>query len=301
MYNVVTRYNAVSFYNIHSVSNTGKKQRIGSVPVARPAYMHSFGMTQNYFILAEFPLVVNPISLLLWLKPYIENFHWQPERGTRIWLIHRGTGEVAAKFETEAFFAFHHVNAFEQGDEVVLDIVAYKDASIIQSYYLDRIKDSKSELPFGNLRRYRLPLMAGSRGIKVTYETISDACMELPHIDYNNYNLRADYRFVYSIGIDEKYRQGFYNQLVKLDIQTREKKTWAEEDCFPGEPVFVPQPGRTTEDGGVILSVVLDTKRGISFLLVLNAATFEEISRAEVPQPVLVGYHGIFLPEQEQP
>ncbi|HRQ24361.1 MAG TPA: carotenoid oxygenase family protein, partial [Anaerolineales bacterium] len=45
-YNVVTRYNAVSFYNIHSVSNTGKTQRIGSVPVTKPAYMHSFGMTQ---------------------------------------------------------------------------------------------------------------------------------------------------------------------------------------------------------------------------------------------------------------
>jgi beta,beta-carotene 9',10'-dioxygenase len=207
---VVTRYNALSRYNIHSVSNTGKTQRIGSVPVTKPAYMHSFGMTQNYFILAEFPLVVNPIHLLLWLKPYIENFRWEPQRGTRIWLVHRGTGEVAAQYDTEAFFAFHHVNAFEQGDEVILDIAAYEDASIIQSYYLDKIKDAKSELPFGNLRRYRLPLKAGKkRGVKVTYETISDVCMELPHFDYANYNLRADYRYVYSISIDEKRRQGF--------------------------------------------------------------------------------------------
>jgi beta,beta-carotene 9',10'-dioxygenase len=300
-YNVVTRYNAVSFYNIHSVSNTGKTQRIGSVPVTKPAYMHSFGMTQNYFILAEFPLVVNPIHLLLWLKPYIENFRWEPQRGTRIWLVHRGTGEVAAQYDAEAFFAFHHVNAFEQGDEVVLDIAAYEDASIIQSYYLDKIKDAKSELPFGNLRRYRLPLKTGKkRGIKVTYETISDVCMELPHFDYANYNLRADYRYVYSISIDEKRRQGFYNQLVKVDIQTRETKTWAEEHCYPGEPIFVPKPGRMTEDDGVILSVVLDAKRGTSFLLVLNAMTFEEISRAEIPQPVLIGYHGIYLPEKEK-
>jgi carotenoid cleavage dioxygenase-like enzyme len=214
--------------------------------------------------------------------------------------VHRGSGEVAAQYDAEAFFAFHHVNAFEQGDEVVLDIAAYEDASIIQSYYLDKIKDAKSELPFGNLRRYRLPLKAGKkRGIKVTYETISNVCMELPHFDYANYNLRADYRYVYSISIDEKRRQGFYNQLVKVDIQTRETKTWTEENCYPGEPIFVPKPDRMTEDDGVILSVVLDAKRGTSFLLVLNATTFEEISRAEIPQPVLIGYHGMYLPEKE--
>jgi beta,beta-carotene 9',10'-dioxygenase len=299
-YNVVTRYHAISHYNVHRISNTGQKVRIGSVPVTQPAYMHSFGMTQNYFILAEFPLVVNPIHLLLWLKPYIENFHWQPKRGTRIWLVHRGSGEVAAQYETEAFFAFHHVNAFEQGDEVVMDIAAYDDAAIIQSYYLDKIKDTGSELPFGNLRRYRLPLKAGRRGVKVTYETISPVCMELPHFDYAHYNLRADYRYVYAISVDEKRRQGFYNQLVKVDIQTRGTKTWMQEDCYPGEAVFVPAPGRKAEDDGVILSVVLDAKRGTSFLLVLNAATFEEIARAEIPQPVLIGYHGMYLDEREK-
>jgi carotenoid cleavage dioxygenase-like enzyme len=298
-YNVVTRYNAISHYNVHRISNTGKKERIGSVPVTQPSYMHSFGMTQNYFILAEFPLVVNPIHLLLWLKPYIENFRWQPKRGTRIWLVHRGSGEVAAQYETEAFFAFHHVNAFEQGDDVVMDIAAYEDAAIIQSYYLDKIKDAGSELPFGNLRRYRLPLKAGRRGVKVTYETISPVCMELPHFDYAHYNLRTDYRYVYAISVDEKRRQGFYNQLVKVDIQTRETKIWLQEDCFPGEPIFVPQPGRKAEDDGVILSVVLDAKGGTSFLLVLNAVTFEEIARAEIPQPVLIGYHGMYLDERE--
>ena len=299
-YNVVTRYNAISHYNIHRVSSTGTKERIGSVPVSQPAYMHSFGMTQNYFILAEFPLVVNPVHLLLWLKPYIENFHWQPKRGTRIWLVHRGTGEVSARYETEAFFAFHHVNAFEQGDEVVMDIAAYENADIIRSYYLDRIKDAAAELPFGHLRRYRLPLKAGKRPVKVTYETISTACMELPHFDYASYNLRPDYRYVYAVSVDEKRRQGFYNQLLKVDINTRETKTWMQEGCYPGEPVFVPAPERKSEDDGVILSVVLDAKHGTSFLLVLNATSFEEIARAEIPQPVLIGYHGIYLDEREK-
>jgi hypothetical protein len=35
-------------------------------------------------------------------------------------------------------------------------------------------------MPFGNLRRYRLPL----KGKRASYETISDQCMELPRFDY---------------------------------------------------------------------------------------------------------------------
>jgi carotenoid cleavage dioxygenase-like enzyme len=58
--------------------------------------------------------------------------------------------------------------------------------------------------------------------------------------------------------------------------------------------VFVGRPGRTAEDDGVVLSVVLDAGRGVSFLLVLDAGTFTEVARAELPHPVLLGYHGQF-------
>ena len=54
---------------------------IGSAPVREPAYMHSFGLTERWLVLAEFPFVVNPPSLLLSGRPYIENFRWKPERG----------------------------------------------------------------------------------------------------------------------------------------------------------------------------------------------------------------------------
>lgn len=297
-YNLVTRFHALSHYNIYRVSSGGDTQRLASVPVTRPAYMHSFGMTQNYFIITEFPLVVNPIHLLLWLRPFIENYRWQPQRGTRITLVHRGTGEVAARYETDAFFAFHHINAFEQDDEVVFDIAAYDDASILQAYYLDRLKDERLELPFGTLRRFRLPLAQGRRS-RVTSETLSAACMELPHFDYAHYNLCADYRYVYAISLSEQRRRGFYNQLLKVDIRTRQTRVWNEPDCYPGEPIFVPAPNRRGEDDGVILSVVLDAAQGNSFLLALDAASFAEIGRAVMPQPALIGYHGAFFPEDD--
>jgi carotenoid cleavage dioxygenase-like enzyme len=45
----------------------------------------------------------------------------------------------------------------------------------------------------------------------------------------------------------------------------------------------------------VVLSVVLDADAGSSFLLMLDAATFEEIARAEAPHHVPFGFHGQFF------
>ena len=291
VYNNVVRYNAISRYNIYQLTG-GKVTRVASIPVSKPAYLHSFGMSQNYIFLTEFPLFVNPISLLLWLKPYIENFKWNPGKGTRIWVVNRFTGEVVGKYQSDPFFAFHHVNAFETKDEVIFDIVAYEDSSILKAYYLDRLRDEHLELPFGKLRRYHLPL----KGKRATYEVISDVCMELPVFDYRNYVLNSDYRYVYAVGINPMQRQGFYNQIVKVDIETRQDISWFEKDCFPGEPVFVNRPDREGEDDGVLLSVVLDANKGKSFLIVLNAHDLSEIARADIPHAVLFGYHGAYFP-----
>ena len=79
-------------------------------------------MTERYLILAEFPFVVHPLTLLLSGKPYIENYQWKPERGTRFWILRKEDGHVVATAESEACFAFHHVNAFEQRDEVTASV-----------------------------------------------------------------------------------------------------------------------------------------------------------------------------------
>lgn len=298
VYNNVVRYHAISHYNIYQMVGSTNPKRVASLPVREPAYLHSFGMSQNYVILTEFPLVVNPISLLLWIKPYIENFKWKPARGTSIYVVNRFTGELVGKYQSDPFFAFHHVNAFEKDGELIFDIVAYEDASILQAYYLENLKDKELELPFGKLRRYHLPL----KGKRAEYEVISDVCMELPVFDYDNYVLRDDYRYVYAVSLNPEDRRGFYNQIVKVDIETGKDSTWYEKGCYPGEPIFVPRPDRDGEDDGVLLSVVLDERKGTSFLLVLDAQDLNEIGRAEIPHAVLFGYHGKFFnePDYEQ-
>ena len=59
--------------------------------------------------------------------------------------------------------------------------------------------------------------------------------------------------------------------------------------------MFVAAPDGKTEDEGVVLSAVLNADTKTSFLLILDAVTFEEMARAEVPVRIPTNVHGVFL------
>ena len=62
-----------------------------------------------------------------------------------------------------------------------------------------------------------------------------------------------------------------------------------------GEPCFVPRPGATAEDDGVVLSLVARGDGG-AFLLALDGRTFQEVGRAVLPFAVPYRFHGTFVP-----
>jgi carotenoid cleavage dioxygenase-like enzyme len=289
-WNVVVKFGMFSHYQVYDTAQP-EARPVASIPVAKPAYLHGFGMTQNYFIIVAPPLVVTPIELLFWKRPYIENHRWMPDMGTIFYVIDKRSGKLRGKYRSDAFFLFHHVNAWEEGEELVMDINAYDDASIISSYYLRELEKPDLRLPKGTLRRYRLNLGSG----RVSENLLSDACIELPRIDYHRYNMNSAYRYVYGVSVHPNHPVGFYNSLVKIDTHTGENHYWYRNGCYPGEPCFVPSPESRSDEDGVLLSIVLDATANQSFLLVLDAATLDELARATVPQPIVYGFHGDYF------
>jgi carotenoid cleavage dioxygenase-like enzyme len=288
--NYTVNFGPRTSYRVYAAGEVGGERRlIASLPVAKPGYMHSFAMTERYVVLAENPLLVRPLSLPLSNKGFIHNYEWEPERGTRFLVFDRHSGELHSIHQAEPFFCFHHVNAFERDGEVVLDLIAYDDPSVIDVLEVEGLRSGASRLPDSRLRRYRLAL----DGSGVSREDLAPGVsVELPRINYRRNNMR-EYRWAYatSIGRDADW----FSELVKIDVGTGDVRRWAQPGCYPGEPVFVQRPGATGEDDGAVLSVILDAESGHSFLLVLDAATFEEVARAEAPHPIPFGFHGQYF------
>ena len=253
-YTYVLEFGRRSKYHLFSIDQrTGREAVVATLPAERPAYMHSFGMSERYLVLAEFPFVVNPLRLKFSGKPFIRNYQWEPDRGVRFHVVEKETGQVARTARSRAVFAFHHVNAFEEGDEVVVDIVAFPDSGVIDQLYLERLRSAEPVTATGKLTRFRI----GSSG-DASDERLSEARIELPRI---NYRRRAGRRYRYVYGAGNEVQGNFIDNLVKLDLERNATSSWYEEGCYPGEPVFVATPEAADEDDGVILSVVLDPRR----------------------------------------
>ncbi len=187
------------------------------------------------------------------------------------------------------------MNAYDRDDgTVVLDLFAYEDGSIVRSLMLDRLRRGE-RIPGAELRRCIVDPVAGT----VDVRPLAEPNAELGTIDYRRRNGRP-YRFLYAVssqGTGPGNRMALLgDQLLKIDVEDgAAHHAWHEAGCLPGEPVFVPRPDGDDEDDGVCLSVVLDGHRETSFLLVLDAATFTEVARAELPQHVPLGFHGAFF------
>jgi carotenoid cleavage dioxygenase-like enzyme len=246
-------------------------------------------MTERYLVLVEFPLTVSALELKFSGKPFIQNYRWQPQRGLKFHIVDKESGAEVATAHGEAVFAFHHVNAFEDKDGLVIDMIAYPDASIIDQLYLARLRAGTPIDATGLFTRFRVKF---SSSVPVIGETLSPVPLELPRINYEAHAGKT-YRHVWGTGI--QLTGDFLDSIVKIDAETGTVARWYVQGLYPGEPVFVPAPNATAEDDGALLSVVLDIANDVSFLLVLDAATLEEKARAEAPHAIPFHFHGNYF------
>ena len=288
--NYITQYGRNSAYNIYSMDlATAQQKLIAAVPVKKPSYMHSFGLTKNYIILTEIPLCVHPLKLAFPFKPYIQNFVWEPELGTLFTVINRHTGELVGRYTTEPFFMFHHINAFEEDNKIMVDLVAYDDPQIVKNFVLDDKLLSKSHQRISfKPKRYTLDFHDGS----IDVQTLADVNLEMPRINYEQHNMMP-YTFIY--GMSGWEVEDIEHPLVKVDVRDGSITSWNEPHCLPSEPIFVAAPNAQAEDEGVLLSAVVNTQTKTSFLLVLDAHTMKEIARAEVPHHIPLQFHGNYF------
>jgi len=291
----VTQFGRKSTYRVFE--GMGKEKKVvASREVKRPAYMHSFGNTRRYTVLVEFPFVLNPLKIRFSNDTIAESYTWKPQKGTRFTVFDRETGDIAAEPTARPFFAFHHINAYENGDdEIVLDLCEYEDTSIVDDLYLDRLRQEPPlDLPGAELRRYRVSLADG----RIESETLYGRHLELPRIREGLDGL--EHRYVYGVGNEEYPPQDMPNTLVKFDVKQKEA-TVREGDGYPSEPVFVAAPetdregnGNPKEKSGVVLTVVLEPQEGTSSLLILDGETLDVVGKAHVEFPVPFGFHGQF-------
>lgn len=290
----VTEFGPRSAYHVWRLPDGScTRELVGSVPVDEPAYVHSFGLTEDYVVITESPFVVNPLSVLLPSdEPFVEQYEWKPWRETRFVVLDRTTGDLVAEPRAPPAFVFHHAKVVQRENRLLVDVVAFDDPRIVRGLYLERVRNGDGG-DGGDLVRYEVPLEGDRAEGRTLYEGTS-----LPRVGVTRTD-GADYRYVY--GQDAVQGESFAGGVVKVDVETGESERWTEPGSYAGEPVFVPSPDRgprpdpAVEDDGVIMVVVLEAERGHSSLVVLDAEDLSELGRARLPHHLPFGFHGRYF------
>ena len=291
-------------YHVYELTGATDRTHVASVETDAPAYMHSFALTERYVVLTEFPYVVEPLRFLKPGRqgPFVSNFDWRPERGTRFRVVERASGRVVAEPTAEPFFGFHHANAYEDGDEIVIDVETVPDAESVATLSLDSLRAGELDVLGGRIDRFRVELGGHRESATVVRRRLYDGTA-LPTVSPARWCRR--HRYVYAQETSQPVTE-WPGGVVKLDTETGATRTFADGADHFAEPVFVPrgrgggedrQSGSDAEDDGVVVTVGLDTDRGVSRLFVLDGETLTERARVQLPLALPFDFHGRFFPE----
>jgi len=280
------------------------RMALGSVPHRRfmaPSWVHAFPCSSKWVVVPQFPAYFNLKDLTFGTEASGSCFlDWHQQDGTLFTAVRLdGSGEVRT-FLAPSHFSYHFGNCFESEDwsEIIFDASVYDDLESLDRLYLKGPKaDATKEIPPSCMVRWRLPLAKGGRDeasalrVPMARPAIDPDAIgrgfEFPSV-HPAYRGRRN-RYTWAVCGNRPTR--FLNALCKVDAETGEARVWSEWGALPGEPCFVPRPGGTAEDDGAVLSLVTGAD-GQSFMVVLDAASMEELARCSVPYAVPYMFHG---------
>jgi carotenoid cleavage dioxygenase-like enzyme len=189
-------------------------------------------------------------------------------------------------FELNPCYVFHPMNAYEEGDKIIVDVARYD--------YVWR--ESALDMPPSALWRWTIDMTRGT----VKEEQIDDHLMEFPRVPDSLVGQK--HRFGYAMTANEEAFTGDTDNarggILKYDMETGSvTDVDFGQGRMGGEPVFVPAANAKSEDDGYLMTYVFDDSTEASQLVIMDAASMDNTPVATVELPRIPhGFHGSWIP-----
>ncbi len=254
------------------------------------AFLHDFIITPNWAIFLQNAIRFNPIPFILGQKGAAQCISSNPKGNPKFLFIPRESGKYAKEparvFDAPEGFVFHHLNAWEDSNEVVIESIFYNDFPSIKPNQ-NFIDINFDDLPEGILKRCRLNLQRNSYKL----ETLSEQCCEFAMVNPLKEGLAARYSWMATSF--QKSGNAPLQCVKKQDLLTGESCYWsAAPRGFVSEPIMIPNKTSNIEDDGWVLVLIWNGERNGSDLVILNANNLNEEAILELPIGIPHGLHG---------
>ncbi|MBL8554342.1 MAG: carotenoid oxygenase family protein [Phenylobacterium sp.] len=257
------------------------------IPLPGPRLPHDMAFTRNWSILNDLPLFWQ--EDLLPRGIHAARFH--PDMPSRFALIPRyGGPEDIRWFEARPCYVLHWLNAYEEGDEVVLDGYFQEDPAPPPLEGFGRLGQMMAYLDEHSMKpklwRWRFNLKTG----ETKEGPLDDRILEFG--TFNQGIAGAKGRYAYST--TAKPGWFLFTGIVKHDLESG--RSWSlpfGEGRYGSEAPFAPRVGATAEDDGYLVSFVTDMVENRSECVVVDAADIGAgpVCRIILPHRISSGTH----------
>lgn len=271
----------------HVVDPAGRLSRTVEIDLPAPVMVHDMGLTPTRAVLFDLPVL---FDLDQAVRGVPLPFRWGPDNGARVGLLPRtGTAADVVWVDVEPCYVYHPLNAYDDGDRVVIDLVVHEHAFA---------EDGEPGADRPRLERWTIDPQAR----KVVTETIDDRGGEFPRGDERRTG--HPHRYGYTIGAASLHAFGGLGAEPRTAVRKYDLVggTIAELDLGPGrvasEVVFVPASPGAGEDEGWLMGYVYDATRDASDLVIVDAHDFDTpVATVHLPARVPQGFHGNWIPD----
>lgn len=281
------------------VSADDELVHVVDVPLPGPRLPHDMAFTDDYVILNDLPLFWDPDALARGLHAP----RWHRDVPARFAVLpRRGSTADIRWFEAESTYVLHFTNAYQDGDEIVLDGFFQDDPEPADTGIGNRWQRAFRFLALdrmqARLHRWRLNLATGG----VTEERLTDSISEFGMI--NSGVAGRPYRYTWAALGEPSWF--LFNGLVRHDLHTgNEERYHYAPGVFGSETAMAPRrgsrPGTSGEDDGYLVTLTTDMNADASFCLVFDAARVADgpVCTLRLPERISSGTHSTWAPGDE--
>ena len=255
-------------------SASGELLQTEQIEVHGATMIHDFNVTRNFVIFMDLPAVWNFEGMATTGLPIL----WDESYGARLGVMPRNGGNAdVVWYEIDPCYVFHPLNAYENGDKIVIDVCRMDDT----------MKPGSSAPPM--LYRWTIDQASG----RVTETQLDDRVVDFPRVADAVVGLKHQFGYCAAFAGSAPYGEG----LIKYDLEAGTSEYRHLDGGQASEAVFVKDPTASGEDGGFLLSYVYQPEIDQSEVLILNAQDMlgEPVARIQIPARVPAGFHGNWI------
>lgn len=278
---------------IYELDTTGKVVQRQERSIPGFAFIHDYALTPNYCLFFQNPMDLNPLPYLLGWQGAAESIEFRPEKTTKIWVIPRDRSKPMQMLETQSGFIFHHANAFEEDNAIVVDSICYESFPAVEKDQ-DYLQIHFPDLQPGQLWRFTLNLETQT----VQRQMLEQRCCEFPFI--HPVKMGQPHRYIYLGAAHAPQGNAPLQAIIKVDVTSDERQLWsAAPRGFVSEPVFVPHPQGKKEDEGWVIALVYDATYHRSDVVILDAQDLDRgpVARLHLKHHIPYELHGTWTPQ----